>query len=88
MGVKYDIIAAGEKYTDQNGQEKTRFTKMGVCIETTKGLRLKIESIPVGFDGWASLMEPKTREDAPARNDSPRQQARPAPIAYLENLPF
>jgi hypothetical protein len=33
-------------------------------------LSLKLESLPVNFDGWLSFFEPKPREE-------PRQQQRP-----------
>ena len=63
--VKYDVVAKNGTYKDRNGDEKTRWLKMGVCFESDKGLSIKIDSMPVGFDGWLSLMTPKPREDKP-----------------------
>ena len=51
---KYDVCV-GRKGKD----EKTYWNKVGVVLQTEKGFRLKLESIPVGWDGWAALFEPK-----------------------------
>jgi hypothetical protein len=62
MGIKYEVTAVTGKYTDKNGNEKNRYTKVGVVLETKNGPMLKVEAIPVGLDGWAYLNEPKERE--------------------------
>lgn len=66
MGVKFEVTAVTGKYTDRNGVEKSRYTHMGVVLETKNGLALKIEAIPVGWDGFAYLNEP--RSDKPAKS--------------------
>ena len=68
MAKKFDVVAAGGKYKDASGVEKTRWLNIGVVLETEKGLRLKLESLPVGWDGWAMLSEPKQRETTPKRD--------------------
>lgn len=70
MSKKYDVTAVTGKYTDANGQEKNRYMNIGVIIETKNGPMLKLEGVPVGWDGWAYLNDPKPRED------QPKQQAR------------
>ena len=61
--LKYEVKAKNGTYKDRNGEEKTKWHQMGVCFENDKGqLSLKIDSIPVGFDGWVSLFEPKPKE--------------------------
>ena len=62
--VKYDVVAKNGTYKDRNGDEKTRWLKMGVCFESEKGLSIKIDSMPIAFDGWMSLMTPKPKEGA------------------------
>jgi hypothetical protein len=62
MGIKYEVTAVTGKYTDKNGNEKNRYTKVGVVLDTKNGQMLKVEAIPVGWDGWAYLNEPKERE--------------------------
>lgn len=67
MGIKYECIVKNGTYTDKTGAEKNRWQKIGVCVETKQGgLAVKLETIPVTWDGWISLAEPKPRENAPA----------------------
>lgn len=72
MSRKYEVTAITGKYTDKNGDEKNRYQTIGVVLETRNGLMLKLESIPIGFDGWAYLNEPKERD----QREAPRQQHR------------
>jgi len=69
MGKKYDVVYA-RNYT-QNGEEKTHWINCGAVIETAKGFSLKLETIPVGFNGWFSLFEPKAKEEKPAKSAPP-----------------
>lgn len=67
--VKYEVIASTGKYTDKNGQEKNRWQKCGVVMETKNGgLALKLEVMPIGSEGWFVLAEPKPKDDAPPKN--------------------
>jgi len=62
--LKYEVKTKNGTYKDRNGEEKTKWHQMGVCFENDKGqLSMKIDSIPVGFDGWVSLFEPKPKEN-------------------------
>ena len=72
MSKKFDVVAITGKYQDRDGNEKNRYTNIGVVLETRNGLMLKLESIPIGFDGWAYLNEPKERD----QREAPRQQQR------------
>jgi hypothetical protein len=68
--VLYEVTAAGEKYTAKDGTEKTKWIRIGSVIQTKSGkMSLKLETIPLNWDGWASLMEP--REDAPKQRREP-----------------
>jgi hypothetical protein len=68
MAIKrYDVVAVTGSYTDRNGVEKRRYMNCGAVFETEKGLSLKIEAIPVGFDGWFQLYEPRTEQQTPAQ---------------------
>lgn len=69
MGIKYEVIAKAGTY-ESNGETKTRWHKCGVVLESSKGLSLKLESLPIVFDGWLNLWEPKAKEDAPAPKKS------------------
>jgi len=48
MGIKYDCIVKNGTYTDKSGNEKNRWQKIGVCVDTKQGgLAIKLEAIPV-----------------------------------------
>lgn len=64
MAVTYEVTAITGKYTDRDGNEKNRYAKLGVVVESKNGPMLKLESIPLGWDGWAYLNEPKERDTA------------------------
>jgi hypothetical protein len=61
--VKYEVIAKTGTYTNKNGEEKNRWMKVGVVMETAKGLSLKMEAMPIGGDGWFILSEPKPKDE-------------------------
>lgn len=90
MSKKYDVVAITGKYQDKDGNEKNRYTNIGVVLETAKGLSLKLEAVPVGWDGWAGLYEPKEREGS-ERQQSPQQQRREPPRGnsdFGDPIPF
>lgn len=69
--IKFDVIAkAGES---KDG--KARWHKCGVVFESAKGLSVKIDSLPINFDGWLSLREPKPREERAAAPATTRPAA-------------
>jgi hypothetical protein len=84
MSIKFEACARGEKYTTQSGEEKQKWIKCGVVIEGKNGLSLKLESLPVNFDGWLSFFEPKPRDDQQQRPQPRRQSAG----SYQEDVPF
>jgi len=60
-----EITIVSGKYTNKDGQEKSRYQRIGSMIETKNGPMLKIDSIPVvegGWSGWAYLNDPKPQE--------------------------
>ncbi len=66
-----DICFPTGKYV-KDGEEKTRWSKAGVLLQTDNGIRGKLDMVPVcaGEDGgWFSVFE---------RDDSRTQQAKPA----------
>lgn len=67
--VKYELKAKSGTYKNQQGEEKPNWVKMGVCFESDKGLSLKIDNIPVGWDGWVSMFPPKPRETINLKDD-------------------
>jgi hypothetical protein len=65
MAVKYEVTATvGEKYTDKDGKQRSNYVNMGRVIETKNGsLAMKLDSIPVGWDGWAYLNTPREKDN-------------------------
>lgn len=62
MAVIKEIVAKGGTYTNKEGQEKTRYVKAGVLMETVKGQMIKLEALPVGFDGWLYFNDLQKKE--------------------------
>ena len=82
MSKKYDVVYT-QRYT-QNGEEKTKWINCGAVLETAKGFRVKLDAIPVGFDGWFALFEPKEGGKA----DAPKQPAPAADNFREDKIPF
>jgi hypothetical protein len=82
--IKYEIIASTGTYKSKTGEEKKRWLKCGVVMETKNGgLAMKLEAIPMGSDGWFTLTEPKEYE---AKKDSGKE---PRNIAEVDDdVPF
>lgn len=71
MAIRYEVVASAGVYKDREGNDKRRWHKCGVVMDTKNGgLALKLESLPIPFDGWLNLWEPKAKEDAPAPKKS------------------
>lgn len=92
MGKKYEVVAVTGKYTDREGNEKSRYVNIGAIIETRNGHMLKLEAVPVGWDGWAYLNEPKERDQAQRGGGSAsgQQQAKSEPDGGMpdDDIPF
>jgi hypothetical protein len=83
MAILYKVSAVSGKYKDSEGNEKNRYVDMGVVMDTKNGPMLKLEAVPVGWDGWAYLNEPKQDGDRP-----PRPERRSEPQTVEDDLPF
>jgi hypothetical protein len=71
MAVLKEIVAIVGKYTDREGKEKNQYQNMGKLIETQGGKQMiKIDCIPIGFDGWAYLNDPRPRDEQPQRQQA------------------
>lgn len=99
MPKKYDAVVS-QRYT-QNGEEKKRYINVGAVFEGERGLSLKLDAIPVGFDGWIQFYEPRERDAAPAQRQmesypstprsAPAEPRPPAPAAaepFDDDIPF
>ena len=67
MSKLYEITIVSGKYTNKDGQEKSRYQTIGSVIETKNGPMLKLDTLPLtdagGWNGWAFLNTPKPKED-------------------------
>lgn len=64
-------IVYGKKYKTRDGTEKTQWIKIGVLGTSQSGREwIRLESIPVGWDGMAQVFEQEQQERprAPARD--------------------
>ena len=60
-----EISVITGKYTNAQGQEKNRYTRIGSIIDTKNGEMLKIDVTPVmegGWSGWAYVNEPREKD--------------------------
>lgn len=73
MALRYKIQWM-KKYKS-NGEDKTAYMDIGAIMDGKNGgFILKMEQLPVGWDGWAVLSEPKPYNKpnaAPARPAAP-----------------
>ena len=77
MAIKrFKVVAATGTYTDAEGVEKRRYMNCGVVFENEKGLLLKLESLPIGSNGWFYLFEPDTFEQGESQNQGQGQGRR------------
>jgi hypothetical protein len=89
MPVIFEVVAHGEKYTTADGQEKSRLINIGKIITKANGKQsLKLDTIPMNWDGWAMLLEPRPKDDAPQR--APAKAAhQPQSLADMDSdIPF
>lgn len=69
----YDVT-----FKDTKKDGRTIWKRVGVAGSTDKGMYVKLDSIPVGFDGWLSLFpkdENKTTQEPQSGIDKARQVA-------------
>lgn len=84
----YEASAIADVYKDKaTGEEKKRWVKCGVVMETSSGgMALKLESLPVKFDGWLQFYVPKQKDDKQQSNAAPAPQQNAGNID--DNIPF
>lgn len=74
MAVIYEVTVRAGTY-QKDGQEKTRYQRIGSVIDTKKGPMLKLDQVPLvegGWEGWAYLFTPKEGDQkfAPAKQSN------------------
>ena len=73
-----DLMAANGSYTNAEGEEKTRWIKVGALFQRDDGrMSIKLEALPVGeFNGWLSVFEPREKQP----NQQTQQHNDPIPF--------
>lgn len=61
MALKFKIKAKTGTYTDKQGQQKNAYREIGAVFEKEGQLSAKLETIPVGWDGFMYLNVPEER---------------------------
>lgn len=69
MSKRYDVVAPRKVVV--RGEEKTYWNKIGSVFVGDDGKQqLRLESVPVGWDGFAIISEPTKKEEAQTRTSS------------------
>jgi regulator of RNase E activity RraB len=64
MATKWIAKVSNGTYTDRSGKEKTSWLEIGRVIEKQNGsLSLKIDSIPVEWNGWVQFFDPPKADE-------------------------
>ena len=81
MAIKYELTAKSGTYM-KDGQEKNSYTRCGVVLTTKDGgFIVKIEALPVNFDGWMYMNPPKNKE-------APKKATKPDADSFEDDIPF
>lgn len=88
MAKTHDIVAVTGKYTDRDGKEKNRYQTIGAIIDTRNGPMIKLESVPLGWDGWAYMNEPKARDDKPHQKPGESVPAKEYDDEFNDDIPL
>jgi len=86
----YEASAIADVYKDKaTGEERKRWVKCGVVMETSSGgMALKLESLPVKFDGWLQFYVPKPKENATGSQNPLPTGAGVAGSSGSDDIPF
>jgi hypothetical protein len=68
-----EVTAIVGEFTNAKGEVKKRYMKIGAIIESKHGPMLKLDSIPLEWNGYAYINDPydKEREQPRSRNSAP-----------------
>ena len=83
--MQYKNIVHTSTY-QKDGQEKKKYQTVGTLfIYDDGGMSIKLDSIPVGFDGKLSVYDRDENRKPNARTDTSRAYEQPKPIAEAPN---
>lgn len=70
MAIKKYLTAKSGTYKNKQGEEKNSYTRCGVLMETKNGDMIKLEALPINFDGWLYMQDPEPRIDKKQDEDA------------------
>lgn len=89
MAVLKEIVAITGTYKDKEGKEKSSYLTIGRIIETKNGEMIKMDSFPVGWDGWAYLNDPKPRNGSSSGESSKTDNSKAKSAdSFEDDIPF
>jgi hypothetical protein len=86
MAIRFEAVVKTGTYTDNQGNEKARYQRVGTVFENEKGLYMKLEALPVGvpeWNGFISFFEPKPRD---GQRSQPERQPRQKPSSSFDDM--
>lgn len=78
-----EITAVLGEYTNAKGEVKKRYMKIGALIDTKNGPMLKLDVIPLEWNGYAYINEPFDKRKAQAEGGG-----RQADDGFDDDMPF
>ena len=86
-----DICFPAGKYI-KDGEEKTRWMKVGIALQTDKGIRLKLDAIPAVYSEnglWLSVFEERDEKGSgQGFREKPAQTPAQRPLSADDDVPF
>lgn len=83
----YDAVVVTGEYQDRQGNTKKRYLTVGAVFEGERGMSLKLEALPVSFNGWISFY-PVREQSETRRQPSPRRDPDPQGAPFDDDIPF
>lgn len=56
-----------QEYTDKDGNKKTSWLRCGTLLEHDGKTKVKLEALPINFNGWLQAFEPRTKDAKPKK---------------------
>lgn len=79
-----EVTAVLGEYTNAKGEVKKRYMKIGALIDTKNGQMLKLDVVPLEWNGYAYINEPYDKRKA--QSDGPREQGHDD--GFEDDIPF
>jgi hypothetical protein len=88
MAAHKEVTAILGEYTNANGEVKKRYMKIGAIIESKHGPMLKLEVIPLEWNGYAYINEPYDKSNPRSNKQSEQSQRSGMDSMHDDEIPF